>query len=487
VSTTKSFSIMKPILIVVLTGLLSMAAWGAIHPVPLDPKQDPATCAQCHQDKTKGKFVHSAIAMGCMTCHEIRVNRGTTRVKLVTPTPAHLCLTCHADKDAKTIKGRVHPPAVRDCIKCHDPHTSDNKFQLLKAESGDSAKNNLCLECHTIGVNVPKGGSRHPALDMGCDTCHTTHKTGQRGVREFDFHLTKDAPALCKDCHDVTDASLIKAHNGQPFGNADCLECHDPHQSDQPHLLAKYLHPPFAGGQCDTCHQPAKDGKVVLTAATPKAICVMCHSDKGDQIDKAKVPHPGAQMSDCTDCHSPHGGNFPDFVKPNPVAVCTGCHSDIGDLGKKAHPHAAAFGESAGCAVCHDPHGNDNKHLLRAKTPNALCLECHGPDSKPVKVPSEHVVTIFDGKVRLPENYFQQVSILPLKFGAGHPVADHPVSDLKDPNDPSKIAVKINCLTCHQPHASKEPNLMVGDQTYNAAFCKTCHKGLIPSSGSGRM
>lgn len=463
-----------------LTITSSIATWAAIHPVPLKPDTDPSVCLECHTDKNKGKHVHSAMAMGCTACHQIRVYRNITRVLLVTPSPSHLCLTCHADKDASKIKGRVHPPAVRDCLKCHSPHSSDFQYQLLKAPSGDSAKDNLCLECHKIGVNIPKGGSRHPALDMGCNTCHITHKTGPRGVREFDYHLTKDAPALCLDCHDVKDPALIKAHHGQPFGKADCLECHDPHQSDKPFLLAKYTHPPFASGQCDVCHKPAKDGKVVLTAATPKEICVMCHSDIADQIDKSKVPHPGAQMSDCTDCHSPHGGRFPCFPKPNPVAVCTGCHSDIGALGKKAHPHKAAFDVQGGCAVCHDPHGSSNNHILRASTPNKLCLECHGPDSHPTKVASEHVVTIFKGKVRLPEDYFrrERVVILPLKYGRGHPIAGHPVTDVTDPMDVKKIIKKINCLTCHQPHSSSQPNLLVKDQTYNSLFCASCHTNL---------
>jgi predicted CXXCH cytochrome family protein len=164
-------------------------AIAAVHPVPLDKNVDAAKCLECHEDKTKGKAVHSAIAMGCLTCHEVRVNKDITRIKLITSTPQSLCITCHADKDAATLKGTVHPPAVRDCLKCHDPHTSDNKFQLLKATSGEKGKN-LCLDCHTQGLNVPEKGSRHAALDMGCDTCHTTHKVGERGKQEFDNHLT---------------------------------------------------------------------------------------------------------------------------------------------------------------------------------------------------------------------------------------------------------------------------------------------------------
>src|SRR5579863_3337182 len=239
-------------------------ASAAKHPVPLDPKADSSTCIACHEDKTKGKAVHSAIAMGCTTCHEIRTNKDVTRIKLTTTTTQSLCLTCHADHNAADIKGRVHPPAVRDCVKCHDPHTSDNKNQLLKPETGDKAEN-LCLSCHTQGLNVPDKGSRHAALDMGCDTCHVTHKTGERGKEEFDYHLTKASPALCLDCHDVKDAALIKSHQGQPFGTANCVQCHDPHQSRSPKLMQAFVHPPFAMGSCDTCHSPAKDGKVVLT------------------------------------------------------------------------------------------------------------------------------------------------------------------------------------------------------------------------------
>ena len=452
------------------------------HPVPLDPKADSSTCIACHENKTKGKFVHSAMTTGCLSCHEVRVNHDITRVKLVTAVPYKVCLTCHTDKDATHLTGTVHPPAVRDCLKCHDPHTSDNKNQLLKPTSGDQ-KENLCLSCHNTGVDVPAKGSRHAALDMGCDTCHTTHKVGELGKAEFDFHLTKAAPALCLDCHDAKDASLQKAHRNQPFDKANCLSCHDPHQSAAPKLMARFTHPPFAEKQCDTCHAPAKDGKVVLTASDAKSLCLTCHSDKGDLIEKAKVQHPGA-AGECTDCHSPHASSQPGLPKTNAVDICLGCHTDIADQGKKAYHHQPAFKQ--GCATCHEPHGGNNDHLLRAAAPNALCLECHGPDAKPQKIEGEHLVSIFGGKVKLPENYFAKVPILPLEYGLGHPVERHPVSDLVDPNDRTKVLIPLNCLTCHQPHASAQPGLLVKDQANNSAFCDSCHKGLIgPKPNNG--
>jgi len=464
---------------IILLTMLTLAApraSAAVHPVPLDKNTDPAKCLECHADKNQGKSVHSAMAMGCTACHEIRVNKDITRVKLITATPSSLCITCHADKKAADIKGTVHPPAVRDCLSCHDPHASDNKNQLLKPMSG-SEKENLCSSCHQTGLNVPEKGSLHAAVVMGCDTCHVTHKTGPEPTMENRFHLAKAVPALCLDCHDAKDAGLQKAHQNQPFATANCVECHSPHQSDAPKLMARFLHPPFEAGSCDMCHASAKDGKVVLTQPDVKALCVTCHDDKAKLIEGAKVPHPGA-MGDCTDCHSPHASKYPGLPKTDPVSICLGCHSDIDELRKKPAHHQPAFVQ--GCATCHTPHGGDIDHLLRAKG-NALCLECHGPDSAAQPVPDQHLLTIFNGTVKLPDDYYKKnkVPILPLRFGLGHPVDYHPVSDVMDPTNLSKVKAQLSCLSCHQPHASAEPDLLVKDQANNMAFCDMCHKNRI--------
>lgn len=446
-----------------------------IHPVPLDKNTDSAKCLECHADKAKGKFVHTAISMGCTSCHEVRVNRDVTRVKLVTATPYGLCLTCHKDKNAAELQGTVHPPAVRDCLKCHDPHESDNKNQLLKPATGDQ-KDNLCLSCHNTGLNVPEKGSRHAALDMGCDTCHVTHKTGEPGNPEFDFHLTKSPPALCIDCHDVKDEGLQKAHQNQPFATANCVQCHNPHQSALPKLMARFTHPPFADKQCEVCHAPAKDGKVVLTQADAKSLCVTCHDDKAKQIDTAKVQHPGA-AGDCTDCHNPHASKYPGLPKTNPTEICLGCHADIAELAKKPVHHQPAFVQ--GCATCHEPHGGQRDKLLRADG-NALCLECHGPGASPQEDKTAGIVKIFNGTVTLPDDYFKKnkVVVLPIQYGKGHPIMGHPVSDVMDPKDVTKVREKLNCLTCHQPHASAHSDLLANDQENNTQFCASCHKDL---------
>lgn len=409
---------------------------------------------------------------GCLSCHELRVTKDVTRIKLTTATPVKLCIQCHPDKNAAEMKGVVHDPNVRDCLKCHDPHTSAVKNQLLKPVAGEKKEDNLCLGCHDTGLNVPAKGSRHAALDMGCDTCHVVHKSGANPDREFRYHLTKAMPALCLDCHDPKDAAIAKAHQNQPIDKADCITCHDPHQSKSPKLMQSVLHEPFAEKSCDTCHAAPKNAKVVLTQAKVNDLCVMCHEDQAKKIATSKVTHAGAQ-GDCVDCHSPHAGKAAGLLRPDPVNACLTCHPDQDAELKKGHPHQPA--SQQGCAICHEGHGSDNPKLLRAKNVNQLCLECHGPDSSAARNEKEHTVTIFNGTVNVPWNYFDKVPILPVRFGMGHPTEHHPVQDLMDPANPGKVKTQMNCLTCHQAHGSAKLGLLIKDQAANFDFCKGCH------------
>ena len=94
-----------------------------------------------------------------------------------------------------------------------------------------------------------------------------------------------------------------------------------------------------------------------------------------------------------------------------------------------------------------------------------------------------HLIALFDGTVRLPEDYFAKVPILPLKYNSGHPTDRHPVSDAMDFK--TKTVVPITCLTCHQPHAGNEAGMLVKDQAPNMAFCKNCHKeGTLQAVGN---
>jgi predicted CXXCH cytochrome family protein len=453
--------------------LLEVSAFGGIHPLQLEKDTDTAKCVECHGDKAAGKHLHPAVDMGCLTCHVIRNSGETTRVNLKTAKIATLCFQCHADKQGTENERQVHPPTP-DCLKCHDAHTSDNDHLLLKPTSGGKAEN-LCLGCHDKGVNVPDKGSRHAVVD-GCDGCHLVHKIGKdkSGEQEFDSHLTQAVPALCDSCHDAKDAKLVEVHKGQPIAGSKCTGCHDPHDSKSPKLAQKYLHSPFEGSSCDACHQPAKDGKVILTGASAKEVCLTCHSDKGEQIEKAKVQHPGA-AGDCTDCHSPHAGRYPRFVRPGPVSTCESCHPDQKDIHQtKEVLHQPVYRQA--CSVCHEPHGGDREHLLRADG-NSLCLTCHGPKATGAKVADSKDISIFGGAVLLPEGYLDHVFQLQLDtLGLGHPQARHPVGGVLDPSDPKKVRM-ITCGRCHTPHGGGEKLLVTGADT-SASLCAQCHGNL---------
>jgi len=469
-----------PILAVVF---FSTSLFAAKHPIPLDPNTSADKCIECHADKTQGAYVHSAMSMGCMACHEIRVikshdkkHEDITRVKLIKATATGQCLTCHEDMKGSADKSTVHAPVTRNCLTCHDPHNSKYKNQLLKPAEGGKDEN-LCLQCHIQGLNVPKDGSRHAALDMGCATCHITHKIGEKDKRENQFHLVKDAPALCKDCHDPTDAALKKAHHNQPFGNADCLGCHDAHQSYKPKLAQLFRHAPFESGDCDTCHAEAKDGKVVLTTNSSRDLCVTCHDEQAKQIANAKAPHPGAQ-GECIACHSPHASQFDRLLK-DPVKVCESCHPLQAEMHRtKGRLHAAAYRD--GCYTCHNGHGGENPTLLRAEG-NRLCLECHSPNRRPRFDPATGALTIFNGAVRLRRDYFTSLPPLDLQAGdvMGHPLAGHPVLATIDRSDPEKKR-PMTCLSCHHAHAGAFPNMLVTDTNSSMPLCGRCHNAAAP-------
>ena len=442
----------------ILTVLAVPQLEAAKHPA-LGASIDPAKCIQCHADVTKGKFVHAAMGKGCLSCHEFRASNDITRVKLVTTSPLALCLGCHADKNAANLKGKVHSPAVRQCLPCHNPHSGEDKNLLVKPAQGAGMLQNLCLSCHRTGMDTAAGGSRHAALDKGCETCHAVHKTGDPAQREFAFHLTRNAPALCLDCHDAKDAAMVKAHPDLSLAQADCLKCHDPHQSKSPKLLLASVTASAAPVVAQvTPEHPYIDPKDIKAES-----CLKCHPN----VKAGKFVHTAVGMG-CDNCHTATSEKNKTTMTYVAVGgdLCAMCHE-----AQKASVQHQPY-KSGQCLVCHDPHTGSYANQLRAST-NALCLECHGPDSDPQKLPGEHQVAIFDGKVKLPEDYFRQVPILPLKYGLGHPTEKHPVADAVNPK--TKVAFQLNCLTCHQHHAGNVPAMLVKDQKNDMNFCKTCH------------
>jgi predicted CXXCH cytochrome family protein len=106
--------------------------------------------------------------------------------------------------------------------------------------------------------------------------------------------------------------------------------------------------------------------------------------------------------------------------------LCLTCHKDLKTKLEKEKPHSPA---TRGCERCHVPHFSKQESLL-AQAIQPTCLECHSPTRG--------------------------------NFGKAHLNIDANVMD---------------CKSCHDPHASKDPKFFKADvhAPFAARSCEECH------------
>lgn len=334
-----------------------------------------------------------------------------------------------------------------------------------KAPSKDSA----CTKCHAPIERVLQRKNKHAAVEMGCDTCHSDHRSATATAKK-EHYLTEDQPGLCLTCHDAKDKQIAAAHKGQPFDKAACSGCHDPHASDGAKLMPAHAHGPFGSRQCEGCHEaPAADGKVVLTAKTASGLCFTCHEDFKNRFDKA--PHKHSLLSgdadSCKDCHTPHASNRQSFLKKDRPQLCGDCHSEVTASKKFVHEPV-----KSSCTLCHDPHSSNSKSNLYA-TGNDLCLGCHGLKGSEI-VSAKATVQLFGGRVQIAPGSFEDLKFLELSPDGklGHPFPAHPVRA-----DAKGSRPEITCITCHLPHAANgSRQFLITESSNSAKLCVRCHK-----------
>jgi predicted CXXCH cytochrome family protein len=262
-----------------------------------------------------------------------------------------------------------------------------------------------CLMCHP---EKGEGAHVHPAVTMGCTTCHTgvdasniPHKfsgTAPRG-------LAMVAPDLCFMCHDASKFSGAKDVH-PPVTAGMCTSCHDPHTSENEKLLVAappdlcytchekrkfygpVVHPPVASGMCTTCHAPHQSENPNLMIMSELDLCMMCH-DRGEFFKKSV--HKPVEEGMCTECHSPHAGPNDHLVYRKGNILCRKCHAKIerqphaiAGFSQKGHPvrgrrDPLRSGQTFGCLSCHVPHTSDSPLLFRYEAADmyGLCTYCH--------------------------------------------------------------------------------------------------------------
>ncbi len=109
------------------------------------------------------------------------------------------------------INGKDWTGAI-SCVACHNPHSSDNPFQLTMKPQ------NLCAECHFqravqkgIGAKgVEETRSLH--TPSPCYACHMTEGNHlMKVLRPDDPDLAENRTDSCSDCHEVKDRKMRAA------------------------------------------------------------------------------------------------------------------------------------------------------------------------------------------------------------------------------------------------------------------------------------
>lgn len=201
------------------------------HPVPLPADVDSAKCLECHAEKQAGKHVHTAISLGCTTCHAVKTEKETTTVQLIA-LKEELCFTCHEKSKEATLHG---PYEKGNCVFCHDPHSSENDKQLR------AAGNQLCLECH-----------RERPISGKVALFKTSHELSESEFQEIP-KIALD-PTL-KFGHPMGTHKVADAPNPlQPGEKISCVTCHENHAATREKLVRSTEYQGKKMDVCDACH-----------------------------------------------------------------------------------------------------------------------------------------------------------------------------------------------------------------------------------------
>ena len=180
-----------------------------------------ATCLKCHPTKNNAKFVHSAVGMGCESCHKAATENNKTTITLLAA-GGDLCAKCHELKKDPVLHG---PYKAGQCLICHNPHTGAYKAQTR------AAVNTLCLGCHMLN---------QPDTRVNAETKMVSLLDG----RVYDLASWESAPKIGGGHSEnnmprmASDPVIVK-EPGKLDAELNCLSCHDPHASQAEHLLRK--------------------------------------------------------------------------------------------------------------------------------------------------------------------------------------------------------------------------------------------------------
>ncbi len=153
----------------------------------------------------------------------------------------------------------LHEPQA-DCERCHGTQTQTNFSRQVNLVSTLPA---LCYECH----DMPQGGKgwvHGPVASGQCVICHEPHRSVNK------YLLKKPEPQICYQCHEETSLKTLPGHDQASFQT--CLDCHAGHNSFAKHLLkAGSVTSNARQGRTEPTGDPRFDASVAMAAAEIQA------------------------------------------------------------------------------------------------------------------------------------------------------------------------------------------------------------------------
>lgn len=296
-----------------------------------------AFCTECHADLQRVKYIHEPVRTGnCRACHGATADHpgDDGSGSIITDRSNKACYQCHNLKN----KGRyVHPNLELEggCLLCHDPHGSDNVNNLIRP------KNLVCQECHNpIPADVK---TEHGVMtdETSCMNCHDPH------AAELDSLLISNMPMLCLNCHDREITTSEEGLTRQVKNIKEKVR------------EMQYTHNPAIW--CTSCH--ASHGsryRNLLVANFPVENYALYESGDRDKVNTYEL---------CFGCHDKK------MLREDITAADTGFRNDTlrDNVVVRRNLHWFHVVDAAGsenkargrsCAICHDPHGTANPHLI---------------------------------------------------------------------------------------------------------------------------
>jgi len=245
------------------------------------------------------------------------------------------------------------------------------------------------------------------------------------------------------------------------------------------------LHDPVKDDGCSNCHE-ANENNIANHVKNPKSfldfkypegfepVCKMCHENV---TDGTKI-HSPVSDGDCIACHNPHGGDDKKLLKSdNEQTLCMQCHDE--SIVAKQYQHGpVAFQE---CTVCHSPHSSNYDKLLK-EDKRTICYECHedrkkGMTRKFVHKPLQDngCIDCHDPHSSNVRNHLKADSEKSLCINCHKDINPDIVNSIKNAKFKHKPVDDGACGQCHTPHSSDYEKLL---KTSVSSACYTCHKDI---------